>query len=188
MLPRPIGLVSTSTWLMNGITSAVSAGFSVQVAHHIGAGKEDEARNVVRNGMVAALIVSGLLCLTGVGLSPHLPGWLGGAQEIRADASAYFMVFALMVPFSQLNSLCSAFLQCSGDMVTPSVLERGDVPVGRGVQRDFHSALWRDGRRHRHGGRLRGGQPADGSKLLPAEQDAAPDRAEGKRAVPWGRS
>ena len=106
-----IGLVSTSTWLMNGITSAVSAGFSVQVAHHIGAGKEDEA-----------LIVSGLLCLTGVGLSPHLPGWLGGAQEIRADASAYFMVFALMVPFSQLNSLCSAFLQCSGDMVTPSVL------------------------------------------------------------------
>ena len=117
-----IGLVSTSTWLMNGITSAVSAGFSVQVAHHIGAGKEDEARNVVRNGMVAALIVSGLLCLTGVGLSPHLPGWLGGAQEICADASAYFMVFALMVPFSQLNSLCSAFLQCSGDMVTPSVL------------------------------------------------------------------
>ncbi len=86
-----IGLVSTSTWLlMNGITSAVSAGFSVQVAHHIGAGKEDEARNVVRNGMVAALIVSGLLCLTGVGLSPHLPGWLGGAQEICADASAYF--------------------------------------------------------------------------------------------------
>ena len=117
-----IGLVSTSTWLMNGITSAVSAGFSVQVAHHIGAGKEDEARNVVRNGMVAALIVSGLLCLTGVGLSPHLPGWLGGAQEICADASAYFMVFALMVPFSQLNSLCSAFLQGSGDMVTPSVL------------------------------------------------------------------
>ncbi len=59
------------------------------------------------------------------------------------------------------------------------------MPVGRGVQRDFHSALWRDGRRHRHGGRLRGGQPADGGKLLPAEQDAAPDRAEGKRKVPW---
>ena len=27
-----------------------------------------------------------------------------------------------MIPFSQLNSLTSAFLQCSGDMVTPSLL------------------------------------------------------------------
>ncbi|MFR5703187.1 MAG: MATE family efflux transporter [Eubacterium ramulus] len=27
-----------------------------------------------------------------------------------------------MIPFSQLNSLTSAFLQCSGDMVTPSIL------------------------------------------------------------------
>ena len=33
-----IGLVSTSTWLLSGVTYAVSAGFSVQVAHRIGAG------------------------------------------------------------------------------------------------------------------------------------------------------
>ena len=32
------------------------------------------------------------------------------------------MVYALMVPFSQINSLNSSFLQCSGDMVTPSIL------------------------------------------------------------------
>lgn len=38
-----IGLVSTSTWLLSGITYAITAGFSVQVAHHIGA-KHDETR------------------------------------------------------------------------------------------------------------------------------------------------
>lgn len=27
-----------------------------------------------------------------------------------------------MIPFSQLNSLASSFLQCCGDMVTPSIL------------------------------------------------------------------
>lgn len=32
------------------------------------------------------------------------------------------MMFAIMLPFSQLNSLMSSFLQCSGDMVTPSIL------------------------------------------------------------------
>lgn len=31
-------------------------------------------------------------------------------------------MFALMLPFSQLNSLTSSFLQCCGDMVTPSIL------------------------------------------------------------------
>ena len=29
---------------------------------------------------------------------------------------------ALALPFQQLNALCSGFLQCSGDMVTPSIL------------------------------------------------------------------
>ena len=32
-----IGLVASSTWLFNGVCYALSAGFSVQVAHRIGA-------------------------------------------------------------------------------------------------------------------------------------------------------
>lgn len=47
---------------------------------------------------------------------------LGGDPAICPDATAYFFVYSLMIPFSQLNSLTSAFLQCSGDMVTPSIL------------------------------------------------------------------
>lgn len=117
-----IGLVSTSTWLLSGLTYAVSAGFSVQVAHHIGAGEDAQARNVVRHGLATALVVSGLLCLLGVCISAPLPRWLGGDAALHSDASAYFLVFALMLPFSQLNSLNSSFLQCSGDMVTPSIL------------------------------------------------------------------
>lgn len=117
-----IGLVASSTWLMNGITHSVSAGFSVQVAHHIGAEQPDKARNVVRHGLISALILSGILCLFGVGISKLLPGWLGGEVAIQADATAYFLVFALMLPFSQLNHLCASYLQCSGDMVTPSIL------------------------------------------------------------------
>lgn len=117
-----IGLVASSTWLLGGVTYAISAGFSVQVAHHIGGGREAEARNVVRHGLLTALLVSGLLCLIGVAISGPLPGWLHGDREIRRDASHYFLVFACMLPFSQLNSLNSSFLQCCGDMVTPSIL------------------------------------------------------------------
>lgn len=117
-----IGLVASSTWLFGGVTTAVSAGFSVQVAHRIGAGEDTEARTVVRHGLAAALTLAALLALLGLGICRQLPYWLGGGAGICADASAYFLTYSLMLPFSQLNSLTAGFLQCAGDMVTPSVL------------------------------------------------------------------
>ena len=60
-----IGLVSTSTWLLSGITYAITAGFSVQVAHHIGAKRDEDARTVVKHGLISALLISALLCALG---------------------------------------------------------------------------------------------------------------------------
>ena len=117
-----IGLVSSTTWLINGIAYALAAGFSVQVAHCIGAGQEQDAKNVVRHGLVTTLLISLLTALFSLAISTPLPQWLGGEAAIRKDATAYFITFALMTPFFQLNTLTASFLQCSGDMVTPSVL------------------------------------------------------------------
>lgn len=117
-----IGLVSTSTWLLSCVVYAVSAGFSVQVAHRVGAGELREARNVVRHGLAAAVCISALITLLGVLISRDIPVWLGGAPELQRDASAYFLVFTLMLPFLQLNSLTASFLQCSGDLLIPSIL------------------------------------------------------------------
>ena len=117
-----IGLVASSTWLFNGVCYAVAAGFSVQVAHRIGAACDKDARNVVNHGLVSALIVSGLLCLLGLLIHARLPVWLGGEADIVRDAGLYFMTFAIMLPFSQMNALTASYLQCAGDMLTPSIL------------------------------------------------------------------
>ena len=103
-----IGLVASSTWLFGGLTSAVAAGFYVQVAHQIGAKNDAEAK-MVRHGLLTALVLSGLLALGGALLSKPLPGLLGGGAELHKDAAAYFLVFALALPFQQLNALCSGF-------------------------------------------------------------------------------
>lgn len=117
-----IGLVSSSTWLMGGFVYGISAGFSVQVAHHVGAGETADARRVVKHGLACGLLMSVLLMCAGAALSGPLPRWLGGEEDILADASVYFLVFALTLPFMQMNVLASACLQCSGNMVTPSAL------------------------------------------------------------------
>ena len=54
--------------------------------------------------------------------SGHLPVWLGAGENLRGDASAYFLVFALFLPVQQMNYAASGMLQCSGNMKTPSAL------------------------------------------------------------------
>lgn len=49
-----IGLVSTTTWLFGGLCSAASTGFTVQVAHRIGAGDMQGARAVLRQSFTAS--------------------------------------------------------------------------------------------------------------------------------------
>ena len=73
-----IGLVASSSWLLGGLCTAAATGFSVQVAHMIGAGRDGEARNVLRQALVSALCMGVLLAAIGASLSFPLPVWLGG--------------------------------------------------------------------------------------------------------------
>lgn len=117
-----IGLVSTTTWLFWGLISSAATGFTVQVAHRIGAGDMQEARAVLRQSLTTMLAFSLVLALVGVGISGALPGWLGGDVSIRSDASLYFCIFAAFLPFLQLNFLAGGMLRCSGNMHVPSML------------------------------------------------------------------
>lgn len=117
-----IGLVSTTIWLFGGLITACSTGFYVQVAHLIGAGHFRQGRDVLRQSFVAAILFSITLSIIGASISSSLPAWLGGAEELHHDASMYFLIFALILPFAQLNSLCGGMLRCSGNMLLPSLL------------------------------------------------------------------
>ncbi|MBQ4527263.1 MAG: MATE family efflux transporter [Clostridia bacterium] len=117
-----IGLVSTTTWLMNGLCTAAVTGFSVQIAQLIGAKRDSDARSVFRQAFVLMMCFGLFMSVIAFSISSHLPAWLGGAKDIRADSSKYFSIFALILPATQIRQLCAASLQCSGDMKTPSAL------------------------------------------------------------------
>ncbi len=117
-----IGLVEAATWLFGGICSAASIGFSVQVAHFIGANDFVKARQVLRHGLVATLLVSIIVSIIASSISGQLPVWLGGGADIQRDASLYFLIYALAVPFLQLMILSSGMLKCAGNMHLPSIM------------------------------------------------------------------
>lgn len=117
-----VGLVSTSLWLCWGVCSMVTMGFSVQVAHSVGAGDFDKARSILRQSIVACLLFS--LCVTAVAsaVAFPLPHWLGGDEAVCPKASLYFLVFVLALPLLTYNYLGGAMLRCAGNMKVPGAL------------------------------------------------------------------
>ena len=117
-----IGLVSTSTWLFGGLLTALAVGFSVQIAQLFGAKEHREARIVLRHGLIFSMMFALTLMLIGILISFPLPKILRANQNIWNDSTLYFLVFSLSLPFMMISSLCGSSLQCSGNMVAPSIL------------------------------------------------------------------
>lgn len=117
-----VGLMATTTWLVFGLGGALATGFSVQVAHLIGAGKDPQARQVLLHAIKSVLALGVILGLAGACVSPYLPGWLGGNEEIASGASAYFGIFSMALPFFFMTYLSSSMIRCTGNMVVPGLL------------------------------------------------------------------
>lgn len=117
-----IGLVETTCWLMGGLGAAANMGFSVQVAHAIGANDFERARRVLRQSLVCCLVWSVTITSLALLVSGRLPYWLGGAAEIAHDASLYFCIIGMAGIFFQMSGLAGSMLKCSGNMKIPSML------------------------------------------------------------------
>lgn len=120
-----IGVVSTTTWLISGLCSSAGTGFTVGLAHRIGAGEEAEARKYVKTGFIVVVVFSSILMGLSLIIHKQLPAWMGADEKILDDATDYFMIFALSLPLMQINHTGAGMLECSGNMKLPALLNVG---------------------------------------------------------------
>lgn len=118
-----IGLVSSSTWLINGAASGSVYGFSVQTAQKIGAREQSQARSLCLQGLKAVLITGLVFASAGVFIASDLPVWMRGEPGVLKDASAYFRIFCLFLPFTLINSWAVQMLQSAGNAKVPSIVQ-----------------------------------------------------------------
>lgn len=118
-----VGLVATTTWIVIGFSVAVHQGFSVQVAHLIGAKDNKAAREVMRQGFLTVLAFSIFLCAVSMAISGPLPRWLGGGGEVAEGARAYFRIYIAFLPTLAITLFCGSMLSCSGNMKVPSMID-----------------------------------------------------------------
>ena len=117
-----IGIVSSSTWLLNGILLGLSTAFSIQIAQYLGADRQADARGVLRQAILFNLAAGLAAAGFGVGISGHLPGWLGADASLQADASAYFAIWSAALPLTIAMGMYTAMLRATGDALTPSLI------------------------------------------------------------------
>ncbi len=117
-----VSVVASSMWVVIGLSYAIAMGFSVQVAHAIGANDAMQAKGAFREGLIVCCALSLLLAVFGCYLSPRLPSLIGAEPKIWHNASAYFFIYSCSIPFMQLRVFSGTVLQCAGNTKTPSAL------------------------------------------------------------------
>lgn len=117
-----VGLTQTVTWLLNGLFFAAGVGFLAVISRAIGAEDRDRAQQAAGQAVLAAVVMGLVIGVVGVSLSFVLPTWLGGAPEIRADATAYFLIINLPMLFRAAIILFGAVLRATGDMRHPMLV------------------------------------------------------------------
>jgi len=117
-----VGLTSSTMWLFWGLLAAAAAGFSVQVAQHLGAENGDAARRVTAQSLKFTVIFGLIVGAAGFALSFPLPYMLGADGYVAEQAGIYFRIMSLGMPFTLGVNMFSSVLRCAGDTKLPMVL------------------------------------------------------------------
>ena len=85
-----VGLVSSATWLLFGITMATTTGFAIIASQKLGAEKYADARSIMRQDIMLNCFVGLLVMGIGLSISDKVPLWMRGNSEIIENSASYF--------------------------------------------------------------------------------------------------
>ena len=109
-------------WLINGVLAGVATGYAVQVSHAVGAGDDEKAKAVIRQGVLASISCGLAAFALYRSLAHFLPMWLGAVEPVLGEARSYLKVYTYCLIFEGGSAVFSAILRCMGNTKTPLVL------------------------------------------------------------------
>ena len=107
-----VGVTSSTTWLFNGFFNAAAIGFSVQVAQHLGAGRQEDAKRVTWQSLRFVGIFGVLMGAIAFVLSFFLPAMLGADPSIRGTPPCISASWPALCPL-RCAPICSAPLSAA---------------------------------------------------------------------------
>lgn len=109
----------SSVWLINGFSTALSAGFSYLISHAVGEGDPQKIRGITCQAITCSVVLGTLLSL-GVELVCHpLPHWLGAAPDVIPHAQQYMQILGFGLIPQAFSVVVSALFRSSGNTRIP---------------------------------------------------------------------
>ena len=119
-----VGAVGATGSIINLIVNlfiGLSVGAGVTVAHHIGAGNEEETGYTVHTAIPLAAVSGLLLTVVGLAVAPVLLRWMDTPDDLLTLSTLYVQVyFCGMIP-SMLYNYGAAILRAAGDSRSPLI-------------------------------------------------------------------
>ncbi len=109
----------STIWLLEGLSTALSAGFMYVVAHSLGERNTHYAKRAVRQSITSALILGTAIMLLVELIAPFLCIWLGGEKAIYSSARSYLTIIGFGAIFKSLTIVLSSVLRAAGNTKTP---------------------------------------------------------------------
>lgn len=117
-----VGINSTVTWLLMAFSTLFAVGTTVQVAQSIGADNPKRAKRAAINGLSTGFITFLFIFLVVFFLSPYIPKWLGGKEEIIPEAISYLRIWTLAIIPMFLGRIASSTLRALGNTKVPMLV------------------------------------------------------------------
>lgn len=114
-----VGGTTTVNWLVGSTISALGVGFLSFIARAYGAGDSKQAKRVVAQAFLTALVLGVVLTGVPVFLSKKVPVWMQLDPAIRDLAASYFAILYGPMLFRTCNIICATIQRAAGDTRTP---------------------------------------------------------------------
>lgn len=117
-----VSVTTTVTWLIYSVPAALSVAALSLIAKAVGSGDRERIRRISSQVFVLAVIFGLLMGCVSLVLSPYIPVWMGADVSIQRQASVYFFIICIPMPFRVCNSILGASIRATKDTKTPMLI------------------------------------------------------------------
>ena len=137
-----VGVSGMAVMVANSLVMGVFTSVRAMVARFIGAGDRDSANHVAQQAFVLGAIISTVIALIGIFFSDGILAWLGVADEVIAEGSAYMRIQFVGIITMSVRMITESAMQASGDTINPMRIAIGFRVVHLGLCPALIFGLW----------------------------------------------
>lgn len=117
-----VSTTTTINWLIHSLPAAIAVAVLAQAAKAMGARDTDRLKKISGQAMLMALVSGIILEAIAIALSPFIPGWMGAAEDIRANATMYFAILSSTLFIRSASRVLAATIRATKDTKTPMII------------------------------------------------------------------